>query len=52
MGWEMMVLIIVGGILYKLKSIRIDFTGKDNDDDEPKKPKQIKKNNQRKQLKK
>lgn len=55
MSWEMVVLLIVGGILYKLKSIHIDFTGKDDDDDqndEPKPPKQIKPRNNRKQLKK
>jgi hypothetical protein len=51
MGWEMMVLLIVGGIHYKLKSIHIDFTGKD-DDDENKKPKHVKSGHQRKQLKK
>jgi hypothetical protein len=50
----MVVLVIVGGFLYKLKSIHIDFTGKDDnsDNDEPKKPKQIKSSRRRKQLKK
>jgi len=32
MGWEVIVLLIAGGILYKLKSIHIDFGGKDGDD--------------------
>lgn len=44
MSWEMLVLVIVGAILYKVKSIYIDFGGKDDDsdDNEPRKPKQIK----------
>ena len=41
MGWEVVVLIIVGGFLYRLKSIRIDFTGRDADDGEPKLPRQV-----------
>lgn len=52
MGWEFLVLIIVGGFLYRLKSIHIDFTGKDDDDEEPKPPKQLKSRDSKKQLKK
>jgi hypothetical protein len=50
MHWEILILLIVWAYIFRPKSIHIDFRG--NDDDEPKKPKQIKSGRQRKQLKK
>lgn len=49
MSWEMLILVIAGAILYKLKSIHIDFGGRD---DELQQPKQITYTRPRKQLKK
>lgn len=49
MNWELLLILLVGGILYKLKSVHIEFGA--NKDNEAGKPKQIK-NVPRKQLKK
>jgi hypothetical protein len=52
MGWEVILLLFVGGFLYKLKSIHIEFRGKGDENDESKNFKQVKSTRRRKQLKK